>query len=494
MVGTLSGSRWSAFAVCCAVAVLTILDLAKVNVTLGPIEHTLGASSSDVQLLVAGYVLAFGIVLVPAGRLGDVRNRKTLFLTGLAVFAAASLVCALAPSTLILLGGRFLQGIAAGILMPQVLGLIQQLFTGTDRGRAFGVFGAVIGFGTAFGPTIGGLFIGGLGEDLGWRWTFGMNVPLAIVLFVIALLLVPGRQEHVAGQTLDLVGTALLAVTVLLVMLPFVLTQGGPGGGGVGPARWWFLAAAGVVGAVFVWWERRYVAAGHSPVVDFALFRTPSYRYGVLITTLMFMAMPPVFLVVTLFLMQGAAVDPLTTGLVTIPFAFVSAIMAAVLGRFTHRFGWQLVIAGVAVYFTGLAGVTAAIVAASPEMLPFAISAGLCVAGAGSGALMGANQMRTLKHVPVTQAGVAGSFMQVGQRLGNAIGVAIATSIAFAALAQAPSTISILERWRGAALLTFVLFLSIVGVAVVLAVLDGIGARRRGGSDTAAMELLHPNG
>lgn len=427
------GSRWGAFAVCSAVAVLTILDLVKVNVTLGPVERTLGATASQVQLVVAGYVLAYGIVLVPAGRIGDLWNRKAMFLIGLAAFTAASQLCAVAASAEVLVLGRFAQGVAAGILMPQVYGLIQLLFTGTERGRAFGIFGAAIGLGTAFGPTIGGLLIGAFGEEAGWRAIYEMNVPLAIILFLAAVFLVPGEQERSGRRQLDLVGTVLLAATVLAVMLPFVLTTGA---GEDDPRRWWSLPAAAVLVTTFVWWERRYRYLGKTPVVDFALFRTPSYRYGVLVATLFFAAMPPLFLVLTLFHMEGLGHPAVVAGLVSVPYAIVSAITAGVLGRHMHAHGALIVAVGTTLFLLGTLGVLITTQLADAARMPWINAAVLLLAGVGSGALMGANQTRTLQHVPLMEAGVAGSFQQVGQRLGNAIGIAAATSVYLGAAAS----------------------------------------------------------
>lgn len=483
MTGQTRDTRWTAFGVCAAVAVITILDIAKVNVTLDPIQQTLGASSSDIQLIVAGYVLAFGIALIPAGRLGDVWNRRALFLIGLVAFLIASLVCALAPTTVVLVVGRLLQGVAAGILMPQVLGLIQQLFQGTERGKAFGVFGAAIGLGTAFGPTIGGLFIGAFGNELGWRWTFGMNVPLVLILLGFALWLVPRDQVRRAGQQLDLVGTVLLALAVTTIMLPFVLTTGGEGDNA---ARWWFLAASAVLFVLFLWWENRYVRAGKTPVVDIRTFQTPSYRNGVIIITLFFGAMPPVFLLQTMFLMQGLGHAAVTAGLVSVPYAIISAIIAAGLGRFMHRYGAQLVTIGASTYFVGLIGVLLATQFAAPEPMPYVIATAFAVCGAGAGALMGSNQARMLKHVPVTQAGIAGSFSQVGQRIGNAIGIAIATSIYFAVAASAPPSVEGARSSVGAGL---VYALGVVALALVFVIIDNVGAVRRAGTDTAAVEI-----
>ena len=151
--------RWRVLVVCLAVGFVTTLDVSIVNVALPSIESSLDAGPSQLQLVVAGYTLAFGLALVPAGRLGDAGGRRRLFITGLVGFATFSLTCGLAPTDDLLGAARLLQGVSAGLLNPQVVGLIQQLFAGPERGRAFGLFGATIGVSTAIGPLLGGLII-----------------------------------------------------------------------------------------------------------------------------------------------------------------------------------------------------------------------------------------------------------------------------------------------------------------------------------------------
>lgn len=427
-------SPWIAFSVTAAVAVLTILDVVKVNVVLTPLEETLGATPTQTGLVVAGYVLAFGIALIPSGRLGDQWNRKAMFMIGLVLFAAASLGAALAPTATLLVIARILQGIAAGTLMPQVLGMIQTLFQGQARGQAFGIFGAAIGLGTAFGPTVGGLFLSAFGSEMGWRWTFGMNVPLALCIIPLALWLIPAAQPRDGAADLDPVGVSLMATAVLLVMLPFVLTTGS----GDHPARWGLLGLGALIGVLFIRWERRYLAAGKQPVLDFRLFELPSYRNGVIITTLWFAAMPAMFLVMTLFNQQGLGHDPVVIGLITVPFALISAIIAALVGRWTYRYATHLVIWGYAIFIVALIALAGVSEWVAPEHNPLAMAIVLGLAGIGPGFIMAANQMRTLLHVPIVQGGVAGSFQQVGQRLGNAIGIAVGTAIFYALVVAVP--------------------------------------------------------
>lgn len=417
-----------------SVAVLTVLDVVKVNVVLTPLEETLGATPTQTSLVVAGYVLAFGIALVPSGRLGDQWNRKAMFMIGLIIFTVASLAAALASTATFLVVARILQGVAAGILMPQVLGMVQTLFQGQERGKAFGIFGAAIGLGTAFGPTVGGLLIGAFGSELGWRWTFGMNVPLALVIIPLALWLIPAAQPRQGRTDLDLVGVTLLASSVLFLMLPFVLTTGSDDQ----PLRWIFLVLGMITVVAFVRWENRYRNAGKSPVLDFSLFGFSSYRNGVVITTLFFAAMPAMFLVMTLFNQQGLGHDPVAVGLITVPYAIVSAIVAAVIGRYTFRYATGLVIWGFIIFIAALIGLVAVSVLVPPEHNPLAMAIVLAIAGIGPGFIMAANQMRTLMDVPVTQGGVAGSFQQVGQRVGNAIGIAVGSAIFYALVVAVP--------------------------------------------------------
>lgn len=427
-------SPWIAFAITAAVAVLTILDLVKVNVVLTPLEETLSATPTQTSLVVAGYVLAFGIALVPAGRLGDQWNRKAMFMIGLVIFAMASLGAALAPTASLLVTARILQGIAAGILMPQVFGMIQLLFQDEARGRAFGIFGAAIGLGTSFGPTIGGLFLGSFGSELGWRWTFGMNVPLVVLIIPLALWLLPTAQPREGRTDLDVIGVSLMTVTVLFVMVPFVLTTGS----GDHPLRWALLGLGALTAFLFVRWENRYRAAGKSPVLDFTLFSYPSYRNGVVITTLLFAAMPAMFLVMTLFNQQGLGHDPVVVGLITVPYALVFAVVAAIVGKYSFRYATTLVIWGFIIFIAGFIGLVMISILVPPAHNPLAMAIMMAVAGIGPGFIMAANQTRTLMDVPVTQGGVAGSFQQVGQRLGNAIGVAVGSAIFYALVVAVP--------------------------------------------------------
>lgn len=439
-------AKGRAFAVSIAVAVLTILDLSKVNVALPSIEKAFGTGPTELQIIVAGYALAFGIALVPGGRLGDVLSRRRMFLVGLAVFTVFSLACAVAPNAEVLLAARFLQGVGAGLQTPQVLGLAQELFQGPARGRALGIYGAAVSIGTALGPTVGGALIALGGEQDGWRLTFWMNVPLGVVLFLLALRFLPGGGGGSGSRGLDPVGVGLLGATVVTFMLPFVLTTGQKGDS---PLRWLSLIAAAGLLAAFIAWERRYSRSGKTPAVDLALFGRSSYRNGLLVATCWFAASPAIFLLNTLLLQQGLGLAPVFAGMVTIPFAVASGTSSYIAGRLVNRFGRALVVAGLSIAIVGMALTVAAAVLSPRELTPWLMAAALFVAGIGAGSVVSPNQTLTLSEVPVQQGGVAGSVAQVGQRVGTAIGVAGASAIFFSIL-NADTTGSKLSDYHAA--------------------------------------------
>jgi len=456
--------------VCIAVAALTILDLSKVNVGLPSIEKSLGADSSALQVIVAGYALAFGLALVPAGRLGDLYSRKVMFVIGLSGFTVASALCALAPNIETLLVARILQGVAAGVQMPQVLGLVQQLFQGEARGRAFGLFGATIGVATAFGPTLGGLLIAVGGATDGWRLLFWMNVPLGIIALVFALRLLPRTQPHQPGaRNLDLVGIVLLGIGVFAFMLPFVLTTGGPDDA---PLRWLWLAASAAAIALFVLWERRYEAAGKSPAIQFALFRLGSYRNGLLLATAYFAAIPAVFLLTTLFLQQGLGYPPVFAGMVSIPFALTSAVSSLIGGRLVNRYGRSLVVLGLGIAFVGFVLLLVAAEVPPAEYSIWWMGGAMAVAGIGGGLVISPNQTLTLAEIPVTEGGVAGSMAQVGQRVGTAVGVAAASSLFFATLYREVPGADMVDTYHEGYRNGFLVTLALVLVALVIGLLD----------------------
>jgi EmrB/QacA subfamily drug resistance transporter len=458
--------RWHAFTVCIVAAFMTLLDVSIVNVALPSIRASLHATQSDIQWVLSGYALTFGLALVPAGRFGDARGRRNVFIAGLGLFTLSSAVAGLAPNPTWLVAARLVQGAAAGILNPQVVALIQQLFRPEERGRPFGMLGATIGISTAIGPLLGGVLIQLAGASEGWRWVFYVNVPVGALAMVLGWKLIPARppqQRH--RESLDPVGITLLGIGVVLLLLPLVQEQQWHG-----RAKWLLTAVGMLVLAGFVGWERRYTRRG-DPVVDLSLFRRRSYALGLIIGVLYFAGFTAIFFIYTLYLQSGLHYSPLLAGLAMTPFALGSAAAAIVGGRVVNRLGRPLVALGLALVVIGLAGTIVAVHLVPGHAVAAAAAAPLLVAGLGSGLSITPNQTITLSEVPPRGGGSAGGVAQTGQRLGAAIGIASVGSVFFARLAAVPG------HWAQAFRTALLVAMALVGVALATALADVLVGR-----------------
>ncbi len=422
--------RWKALTVTLVAGFMSLLDVSIVAVALPSIQRGLGTSASGVQWVVSGYALTFGLALVPAGRLGDAIGRRTMFLAALGAFVLCSAAAGAAPTTGVLIAARLAQGIAAGSLAPQNSALIQQMFQGAERGRAFGFFGSTVGISTAVGPIVGGVILALASGPEGWRWIFYVNVPIGVVALVLAARLIPrtkrGPREHA-----DFVGVGLLGAGVLALMLPLVLAEAG------GLTRlWWLFPLGAVVLVAFVGWERRVVTGGRTPLLDVRmLIDTPGYGTGALLGTVYFVGFSGIWLVFALYLQSGLGYTPLQSGLAVTPFAVGSAVSAVVGGRLVARWGRRLTVTGLTMVVIGLAVAAALLLVAPAGSVGWWVAAPLLFAGIGGGWVVTPNTTMTLRCVPVAMAGSAGGALQTGQRIGGAIGTAALPGIFYAALA-----------------------------------------------------------
>ncbi|MBP2336190.1 EmrB/QacA subfamily drug resistance transporter [Saccharothrix coeruleofusca] len=421
--------RWKALAVTLVAGFMSLLDISIVSVALPSIQHGLGTGPAGVQWVVSGYALTFGLALVPAGRLGDALGRRTVFLAALGGFVLFSALAGLAPTTGVLVAARLAQGVCAGALAPQNSALIQQLFRGPERGRAFGFFGATVAVSTAIGPVVGGLILAVAGEDEGWRWIFYVNVPIGLAALVLAARLLPRGRTGPRGE-LDPVGVALLGAGVLAVMLPLVLAESG----GL-RALWWLFAAGAVLLAVFVRWERGLAARDRGPLLDIRLFTsTPGYGAGAALGMVYFIGFSGIWLVFALYFQVGLGYTPLQSGLAVTPFAAGSAVTALLGGRLVERWGRKLTVTGLSLVVVGLAATAVVLRLVPGSAAGWAIAPALLVAGVGGGWVISPNTTLTLRHVPVAVAGAAGGALQTGQRIGAAVGTAALPGVFYAVL------------------------------------------------------------
>ena len=264
---------------------MSLLSVSLINVILPAIGQALHASESSLQWVLTGYTLSFGIFLIPAGRAGDLFGRARIFIAGASIFALSSLLAGLAPTDLVLIIARICMGLGSGLLGPQVIGLLQQFFDGERRAKAFGMFGAVVGVSVAIGPLLGGVLIGILGVETGWRWSFLINVVFGAISVVCAVRWFPpeawqpmhtreNAEHYTTGKAsrkmpdIDPLGVILMTLGLLGLMFPFLYPSPG--------LFIWCLTPLGV-GMLWVWsrWEKRYKSRGGAPMIDMNLFQIP---------------------------------------------------------------------------------------------------------------------------------------------------------------------------------------------------------------------------
>ena len=456
-------------------AFVTLLAVSSVNVILPAVSQDLSAGTAGLQLVVSGYSLVFGVVLVPAGRAGDVMGRGRIFVIGMILFGVGSLASGLAPDVVTLNLARVVMGVGSGLLNPQVSGMIQQFYSGESRGRAFGLFGAVIGVSVAVGPVLSGGLIGWLGDDWGWRASFLINVPLVLLGVWAAHRYLPDSAWHrqdggsAAGRgrvDLDPVGMVLLAAGTLLIMIPFMEASAG--------AWVWCLEAAGI-GIVSAWvaWERRYRARGGAPMVDLSLLTIPSFAYGSLAIAVYFLGYTSVWIIVAQYVQAGLGSTALVSGAVGVPAALAGSVAAAVAGRRVIRVGRVMVLGGMA---AGMAGLLASVgiihMHARAGWSPWWLTLTLLLLGVGQGLVVSPNQTLSLVDVPLEYAGAAGGILQTGERIGTSIGIAAITGLTF--------RVSHSSGWDVAAQVGLLAVVAAIAVSAAIAAVDlRLAARRR---------------
>lgn len=464
--------RWRILAVLLGVIFMSLIGVSIVNVALPSIQRGLGADQSDLQWVLSGYALTFGVILVAAGRAGDIMGRGGIFLVGVGVFTASSIAAGLAPDAMWLNAARFAQGIGSGLLSPQALGMIQQYFRGDERGRAFGYFGTVVGFSVAIGPVLGGLLIEAGGPDIGWRLTFLVNVPIGIIAIILGLRWFPkplfrrppqpaayGTQRKAGWLgSLDPVGSVLLGLALLAILYPFMESRGSTAS--------WALLPVGIA-LVWLWvrWERRCPRHGHVPMVDLDIFRTSSFTNGTVIMTLYFMGMTSVWVLVALYVQDGQGKSAFESGLFGIPSALLSAFAANWSGRRVNRYGRKIVIGGLALALLGLtASIVVVLLHERIDLSVWWLLLSLSFIGLAQGAVISPNQALTLAEVPLAYAGSSGAIMQTGQRIGTSVGIAVITAAVFASLAR--------WSWSVAVIIGFGLIMLVVLAALAMAFKD----------------------
>jgi EmrB/QacA subfamily drug resistance transporter len=407
---------------------MELLDATIVSVAAPAIMQELGASEAALQWTVAGYTLALGAALITGGRVGDQFGRRKVFLVGLAGFAVASALCALAPDPATLIAMRVVQGLAAGFMVPQVFGIIRSSLAPGARAKALGAYGAVLSLASVAGPLLGGFLVDADLFGLGWRTIFWVNIPVAAIGLILGAKFLPESSAPRRAR-LDLLGALLGAVTAVLILLPLV--QGREWGW-----PWWgyaMMGAAAVSGTVFLRWERRLIARNEQPIFDPALLRIRSFSAGLAISVFFFGAIGSFFFLLSLYLQLGAGLTAWETGLVVLPYAIGAIVTSGIGIQFVARAGRAVLISGSMVLAVSQL-LLLLVVRANADPGYWALACPLFIGGLGIGLAAPSLINVILAAVPAEDAGSAGGVLTTVGQIGTSIGVAVLGGIFFLSL------------------------------------------------------------
>ncbi|WP_369240163.1 MFS transporter [Streptomyces sp. R21] len=451
--------RWIALAVLLIAEAMDMLDALVANIAAPSIRADLGGGESAMQWLGAAYALAMAVGLITGGRLGDIVGRRRMFLIGASGFTAASMLCAVSVTSGMLIGARGLQGLFGAVLIPQGLGIIKEMFDGSELGRAFGMFGPVMGLATVGGPVLAGALIDADFFGAGWRMIFAVNLPLGLLALLGGWKFLPESRYEIPPR-LDLVGVALASLAALLVIFPLVQ------GRELGWPVWTFasMAAGLALFAVFGRYESCKAQSGGDPLVVPALFRKRAFSGGLVVGAVLFAALTGFSLVLSLFLQAGLGYPPLKAGLGSLPWSLGMILGFAVIQisekyGVVERLGRKVIQTGVAVMTLGLA-----LLILSLHLTPATVAIGhiapaLIVAGLGMGLVMGPFFDTVLSAVEPHETGSASGTLTAVQQLGGALGTAVLGTVFFSALGhQRPTptgytTTMTITLWSGTGLL-----------------------------------------
>ncbi|MEU8435274.1 MFS transporter [Streptomyces sp. NPDC029216] len=418
--------RWLALAIVMTASFMDLVDVTIVNIAIPSMRQDFGASTSAIQWITAGYALAFAAGLITGGRLGDIFGRKRLFLVGVAGFTAASLLCGIAADPGMLVASRLLQGGMAAMMVPQVLAIIHVTFPPHERGKVFGMFGAIVGLGAVSGPMLGALLTEWNLFGLEWRTIFLINLPVGIAAVILGRKFISESKAPKALR-LDLVGVVL--ATLALVLLIYPLTQGRENDWPL----WGFacMIASPVVFAAFIAYEKYKIKKDGSPLVELSLFRIKSFAGGIAVQLAFGLATGIFFLVWTLYMQMGLGWTPLHAGSTGIPFSIAVSVAAGLsVEKLVPRFGRKVLQAGALVMAAGLLLYIWESQRYGMDIASWQMAAPLVVMGIGMGLIVAPLNDTILSQVPREHAGSASGLINTTGQMGNAIGLAL-TSVVF---------------------------------------------------------------
>ncbi|WP_329367365.1 MFS transporter [Streptomyces sp. NBC_01483] len=419
--------RWFALAIVMTAAFMDLVDVTIVNIAIPSIQRDEGASFGQIQWITAGYALAFAAGLITGGRLGDIHGRKRLFLIGIGGFTIASALCGFAANPEMLVASRILQGGMAALMVPQVLSIVHATFPAHERGKVFGLFGAIVGLGAVSGPLLGALLTEWNLFGLEWRPIFLINLPVGIAALILGRRFISESKAPKALK-LDLVGVAL--VTLGLLMLLYPLTRGRE----LGWPLWGYVSMGGalLVFAALVAYEKRKAARDGSPLVELSLFKVKSFAAGIAVQTVFGVGLGIFFLVWTLYMQVGLGWRPLRAGLTGVPFSIaVSAAAGMSVQLLVPRFGRKVLQAGALIMAVGVLLYIWESERYGLSIASWQMALPLVVMGAGMGFIVAPLTDAVLSEVPREHSGSASGLINTVQQMGNALGLGLVSVVFF---------------------------------------------------------------
>src|SRR5215203_1503860 len=423
--GSQERNPWLILLVLCGAIFMLLLDTTIVNVAQQKIKEGLNADLSQIQWILDSYILAFAVLMLSFGRLGDIYGRKKMFVTGMAVFIAASGLCGMSHWIANLVGisgataliiSRVVQGIGGALMMPQTLSLITVAFPPQKRGAAMGIWGSVVALGAVLGPLVGGYIV----TKYPWEWVFLINIPVGVVAILATLSIVPESRDPLASGKLDWGGLIFSATAIFALV--YALIEG-PKFGWLSQETLGLLAFSAAVFVIFVWWERRIP----DPMVKLELFAIRNFWVANVIGLAVPFGLFGIFFPMTVFLQGALGMTPLEAGLTMMPMSLMLMVVAPISGRLSDRIGARWILtAGLTLVTVGIILMTSQVSTTTNwrTLLP-----GLLVTGTGMGMTFAPMTAAAMSQVPPRISGSASGILNTSRNIGQLLGIAVLGSV-----------------------------------------------------------------
>src|SRR6266568_5818557 len=412
----LRGNPWAVLVVVSLGFFMTLLDLTIVNIAIPNMIDKLHASLDGVLWVLNAYALVLAVLVITAGRLGDLLGTRTMFVAGIAVFTAASAACGFAPGAGWLIGFRAVQGLGAAMLMPQTLAIVTMTFPPERRGAAFGVWGAVAGVATIAGPTLGGLLV----TAFDWRWIFFVNLPIGVIVLMLTFVIIPdlrlGRRHR-----LDIPGVLLASAALLAICYGLVEGQKYDWGTITSFISIPLVLGTGVV-LLLAFLVVQKLMQDREPLVPFSVFRDRNYAVTNWVSGVLAIGMMGIFLPFTIYLQSVLAFSALKAGLAMSPMSLVSMFVAPVAGRMTDKIGGKFILMSGLILFAAGMGWMALIAHPGASWQSFLVP--LIVAGLGMGCIFAPLITVAMRNIDPRMAGAASGVLNTVRQVGLVIGTA----------------------------------------------------------------------